>query len=114
MSETRISIPFDGQLQVSQQLVMTMKTACVAVGATVVIALGIASCGESRKQTTPQSPTEPTPVTAVLARVELLAPGSIAPGGSAQLTANAVKSDNSVEDVTGQAHGFPRTAGWSR
>jgi hypothetical protein len=114
VSETRISIPFDGQLQVSQQLVMTMKTACVAVGATVVIALGIASCGESRKQTTPQSPTEPTPVTAVLARVELLAPGSIAPGGSAQLTANAVKSDNSVEDVTGQAHGFPRTAGWSR
>jgi len=33
----------------------------------------------------------------------LIVPGSIAPGESVQLTANAVKSDNSVEDVSGQA-----------
>jgi len=84
---------------------MTMKTASLAVGASIVIALGIVSC-ESRKQTTPQSPTQPAPVTAGLARVELIAPGSIAPADSVQLTANAVKSDNSVEDVTGQAQWF--------
>jgi hypothetical protein len=35
--------------------------------------------------------------------MEILAPAAIAPGESAQLTANAVKSDNSVENVTSQA-----------
>ncbi|MEO5896723.1 MAG: carboxypeptidase-like regulatory domain-containing protein, partial [Vicinamibacterales bacterium] len=40
---------------------------------------------------------------ATLIRVELAAPGSIAPGESVQLTATAVKSDNSVENVTALA-----------
>jgi hypothetical protein len=42
----------------------------------------------------------PVPVLAALIRVELTAPGSIALGESVQLTATAVGSDGSVENVT--------------
>jgi hypothetical protein len=48
----------------------------------------------------------PTPATPEVVRVELIAPASIAPGDSVQLTANAIKFDNSIEDVTGRAQWF--------
>jgi hypothetical protein len=82
-----------------------MTTGGLAVAATMSIALGAASCG-SQKNTTAPLPTEPSPVTAVPTRVELIAPGSIAPGESVRLSARAVKSDNSADDVTGQAQWF--------
>ena len=83
---------------------MTIKTSYVAIGATILVAIGVASC-DSRERTAVQPSTGPSPVTPVpsLVRVELIAPGSIAPGESVQLTANAVKSDNSVENVTALA-----------
>ena len=83
---------------------MTIKTSYVAIGATILVAIGVASC-DSRERTAVQPSTGPSPVTPVpsLVRVELIAPASIAPAESVQLTANAVKSDNSVEDVSGQA-----------
>ena len=83
---------------------MTIKTSYAAIGATILVAIGVASC-DSRDRKSVQPPTAPSPVTPVpgLVRVELIAPGSIAPGESVQLTATAVKSDNSVENVSGQA-----------
>jgi hypothetical protein len=87
-----------------QEREMAIKTSYVAIGATILVAIGVASC-DSRERTAVQPSTGPTTVTPVpsLARVDLIAPGSIAPGESVQLTANAVKSDNSVENVSGQA-----------
>jgi hypothetical protein len=83
---------------------MANKTSYLAIGATMLVAIGVASC-DSRERTPVQPSTGPSPVTPVpgLVRVELIAPGSIAPGDSVQLTANAAKSDNSVENVSGQA-----------
>ena len=84
---------------------MAIKTSYVAIGATILVAIGVASC-DSRDRTAVQPSTRPSPVTPVpgLVRVELIAPASIAPGESVQLTASAVRSDNSVENVSGQAH----------
>lgn len=67
-------------------------------------AMLLASCG-SKEQSTPQSPSSPTPVAPApgLVRLELLAPDTIAPGESVQLTVNAIRSDSAVENVTAQA-----------
>ena len=83
---------------------MTIKTSYVAIGATILVAIGVASC-DSRERMAGQPSAGPSTVTPVpsLARVELIVPGSIAPGESVQLTANAVKSDNSVENVSERA-----------
>jgi hypothetical protein len=83
---------------------MAIKTSYVAIGATILVAIGVVSC-DSRKRTPVQPSTAPSPVTPVpgLVRVELIAPGSIPLGESVQLTANAVKSDNSVENVSERA-----------
>lgn len=83
---------------------LVIRTPYLAIGATILVAFGLASC-DSRDQGTTGPPTTPGPVTpvATLIRVELAAPGSIAPGESVQLTATAVKSDNSVENVTALA-----------
>lgn len=83
---------------------MAIKTSYVAIGATILVAIGVVSC-DSRERTPVQPSTGPSPVTPApsLVRVELIAPASIAPGESVQLTANAVKSDNSVEDVSERA-----------
>src|SRR4029453_18933260 len=50
-----------------------------------------------------QSPTSPSPPSsaATLSRVALVVPASVAPGESVQFTANAIKTDGSVENVTG-------------
>jgi hypothetical protein len=83
---------------------MAIKSPYLVIGATILVAIGMASC-DSRKPHAVQPPNMPSPVTPVtgLVRIEGIVPGSIAPGESVQLTANAVKSDNSVENVSGQA-----------
>lgn len=83
---------------------MAIKTSYVAIGATILVAIGLASC-DSRERAAVQPSTGPSSVTPVpgLVRVDLIAPASIAPGESVQLTANAVKSDNSVENVSERA-----------
>ena len=63
------------------------------------IGIAIVSCGSDR----PETPITPTTVTAIVQRVDVSAPESIAPGESAQLTATAVKSDGSTENVSGTA-----------
>lgn len=77
------------------------KSLRLAIGATVLVSIGVASC-DSGEQSGFRPPTAPAPGDAIV-RVELIAPGSIAPGESAQLTANAVKSDGSVENVSARA-----------
>jgi hypothetical protein len=78
----------------------------VTLSAAAALVVGFAACDKS--PTTPsrlpgpgQGPIPPPPVTTV--RVELVAPSDVAPGESVQLTLNAVKSDGSVENVSGQA-----------
>jgi len=64
--------------------------------------LVLAAAGGCSESIPPTSPTGPTP-TASVVRLELIAPPEIAPGESVQLTANAIKSDGSVENVSNQA-----------
>ena len=62
-----------------------------------------ASCDKSPTRPSVQptgTPSAPAAVTVV--RIEIIAPASIEPNASAQLTANAIKSDGSVETVTSQ------------
>jgi hypothetical protein len=66
------------------------------------VGFGVASCDSGPTQPTPRPGTN-VPQTAAVTRVEIAGPTSIEPGGSAQLTANAFKSDGSVENVTSQA-----------
>ena len=70
---------------------------CAAIG----VVLVFASCDKS--PTGPRTPEQGTSSTATTVRLELVAPPEIAPGESVQLTANAIKSDGSVENVTSQA-----------
>src|SRR5687768_8716872 len=76
----------------------SIRHAYLAIIATILVAIVVA-CDSK------QSSTAPAPVTPVpgLVRLELVAPESIAPGESVQLTANAIKSDSSVENVSGHA-----------
>ncbi|HXG56939.1 MAG TPA: carboxypeptidase-like regulatory domain-containing protein [Vicinamibacterales bacterium] len=74
-----------------------------AVAAVLGLGLLFASCDKSRP-----SPTGPLIVTPV--RLALIAPAEIAPGESVQLTANAIKSDGSVENVSSQAQWTPTTS----
>ena len=84
---------------------MAIKTSSyAAVCATILVAMGVASCDSRERSpvapsTAPQ-PAIPPPPGAF--RLDLTAP-SIAPGDSVQLTAKAVKSDDSVEDVSSRA-----------
>ena len=63
-----------------------------------------ASCDRS-----PTSPLPPPPG-GVVAELELQAPGEIPPGASIQLTANAVKADGSVQNVSSLAVWTPQTS----
>jgi hypothetical protein len=75
---------------------------CAAIG----LVLALASCDDS--PTSPRPPPPPgQPAPATVVRIELVAPPEIAPGESVQLTANAVKSDGSVENVSSQAQWMP-------
>ena len=77
-----------------------------AVIATMLMTMAVASCDSNKKTPAPISgPTTVTPPV-VITRIELIAPASMPPGTSVQMTLNAVKSDSSVENVTAQAQWF--------
>jgi hypothetical protein len=67
------------------------------------LGLVVASCDKSPTRPSVQ-PTGTTgaPAAVTVLRIEIIAPASIEPNASAQLTANAIKSDGSVENVTSQ------------
>jgi hypothetical protein len=70
---------------------------------TVGLGLVVASCDKSPTRPSVQPTGTPAaPAAVTVARIEIIAPASIEPGASAQLTANAIKSDGSVENVTSQ------------
>jgi hypothetical protein len=74
----------------------------VKTGVAIVGALLTVSCGsETPNQPTPLPPLPPTPVS--LSRVDVRAPDSIELQRSTQLSATAVRSDGSTEDVSSQA-----------
>lgn len=81
-----------------------VRSAPPAAFAAVGILLMAASCDRS-----PTSPL-PRPTRGLVARLELQSPGEIPPGESVQLTANAVKADGSVENVSSQAVWTPQTS----
>ncbi len=71
------------------------------LSAAVGLALVFASCDKS--PTGPRTPEQGTSSTATTVRLELVAPPEIALLESVQLTANAIKSDGSVENVSSQS-----------
>ena len=64
----------------------------------VALALAVTSC--DKNPTSPAPPPTPVPATSTLVRIMIAGAGSVEPGGSAQLSATAIKSDGSSEDVT--------------
>ena len=84
---------------------MPIRSRYVEVSAAIGLALVFASCDKS--PTSPRPSEQGTSSTATTVRVELVAPSEIAPGESVQLTANAIKSDGSVENVSSQAQWTP-------
>ena len=74
---------------------MCTRSKRLVLGAAVTLAVGFVSCD--------RGPTSPTSPPSARLRLEVVAPREIAPGESVQLTANIVKSDGSVENVTGRA-----------
>jgi len=76
----------------------------VIVSATAVaLAIAVTSCDKNPASPNPTpTPGGNVPVTPTLVRITITAPASIEPGGSAQLSAVAIKSDGSTEDVTNQ------------
>lgn len=77
----------------------------VGMMAAALTGLVVVSCGSDSG-----NPSTPTPLpgssSAVVQRIDVSGPESIAPGDSAQLTATAVKSDGSTENVTGTVAWF--------
>ncbi len=82
---------------------MSMTIRGASVTATILVTMAVASCDSHKQNRTPLTSPTPVPSAPVVTRIELIAPASISPGTSQQMTLNAVKSDNSVEDVTSQA-----------
>ena len=76
-------------------------TVCVVAA----VALTLTACSQDRAQPpAAPGPLPPPPLgMPVVVRLEIGAPGEIEPGASVQLTATAVKSDGSREDVTTQS-----------
>lgn len=85
------------------------KTRYLAIGLTILVAIGVASC-DSRNKNPVSSPNTPSPVPPApapgVSGLDIAAPSSIAPGETVQLTASAKKTDKSVETVTGQGHWY--------
>ena len=75
---------------------------CRAASGSAALALVLVVHACDRNPTTP-APTGPPPAPISILRIEITAPGQIAPGASEQLTATIVKSDNSVENITDRA-----------
>jgi len=80
---------------------MPLPSRYVAASAAIGLIVVFASCDKS--PTSPRPAEQGTSSTVTIVRLELVAPSEIAPGESVQLTANAIKSDGSVENVSGQA-----------
>jgi hypothetical protein len=80
---------------------MPVRSRRVVVVAGAGLVLLFASCDKSPTSPRPPQQSGPPPVTTV--RIELVAPPEIAPDETVQLTANATKSDGSVENVSSQA-----------
>lgn len=83
----------------------------IAFMLTVGLGLVVASCDKSPTRPSGQPTGTPAPPAVTVARIAIIAPASIEPGASAQLTANAIKSDGSVENVTSQAQWSSTNAG---
>jgi len=76
----------------------------IALILTVCLGLLIASCDKSPTRPSVQSTGTPgAPAAGPVVSIQIIAPALIEPGASAQLTANAIKSDGSVENVTSQS-----------
>ena len=84
---------------------MTIRSRYVALCVAIGLAFVFASCDKS--PTSPRPQEQGSSSTATTVRLELVAPSEIAPGESVQLTANAIKSDGSVENVSSQAQWTP-------
>ena len=78
---------------------MVSQFRCGRMVASLLIGLMLVSCGSD---SSPAAPTPPPAGTsaALVQRIEVTGPDSIAPGESAQLTATAFKSDGSTENVS--------------
>ena len=82
----------------------------LSVMAAIGLVLLFASCERKSPTSPPPLPT-PTAPTPALVRLELVAPTGIAPGETVQLTANGVRADGSVENVSAKAQWTPATSG---
>jgi hypothetical protein len=82
---------------------MQMESRRIAVAGTILLSIVLASCDSKERPSQPILPLAPTPTTPLFTRLEVIAPASIPPGESVQLIVNAIKSDNSVENVTAQS-----------
>ena len=93
-----------------------MRTGLRLLVSTGILGLGslVLSCEGSPTRPAPNTNPPPGPPApgAALSRIEVVAPSSIAPGTSAQLTANAIKTDGSVENVTSQSVWSSNAAGF--
>lgn len=72
----------------------------------VIIGFGLAVASCDKTPNTPNAPTPPVqqpPSAPTIVRTEIVAPVSVEPGKSVQLTANVVKSDGAVENVSSRA-----------
>ena len=85
----------------------TNKIRYVAAALTITVAIGVASC-DSRNENPVPSPNTPSPIppAAGVSGLEIVAPASIAPGETVQLTAMARKTDNTVEVVSDKGHWY--------
>ena len=83
---------------------MSTQFRYVACFAALTVMAVCVSCDKSPTSPRPPQGGPAAPGTAPsLVRIELAAPPQIAPGESVQLTANAIRSDGSVENVTSTA-----------
>ena len=94
---------------------MQIRSSKTAIISLVLVGIAVMSCDKhetpTRPSTVPPAGSGPTSPVVTLVRVELITPASLAPGSSAQLVANAVKSDGTVENVTPQAQWFSSNPG---
>jgi Bacterial Ig-like domain (group 2) len=82
---------------------MQIPSRSVAFAGTILLGIVLASCDGKERSSQPTSPSPLTPAAPLITRLAVIVPDSIPPGESVQLTANAIRSDNSVENVTAQA-----------
>jgi hypothetical protein len=86
---------------------MPIRRRLVSVISAAVLVLSFTSCNNNPTSPPPVPTGQPPTTTVTVVRLELVAPPEIDPGESVQLTANAVKSDGSVENVSSQAQWSP-------